>query len=212
MSKPLEEVKKLTIGQLAALVHAIGGLVVVKAILCDKNLAKRVAEFISNAMKETNEAIEEGAKKAASAFTAFVDYKTPTYAELKKSFDWVNDWYEHAKFELIDACKGVSQTAGNVAFEVVQFDFGISTADALVELDKRGLRPATDEELVAFAKAFPDEQRKYPIVALGSVCLDRDGYRNVAYLVEYSVGRGLDLDWVEYGWRGAYGRFLAVSK
>jgi len=45
----------------------------------------------------------------------------------------------------------------------------ISTQEVLREMDREGVRPADDEELLRFAKKYPKEQSKYPIVALGSV-------------------------------------------
>lgn len=85
MAKPLEEVKKLTIGQLAALVHAIGGLVAVKAILGNKGLAKRAAKFISDAVKLIAE-VEKN-----NFFTAILDADTPAYLS-----DAVAKWRELA--------------------------------------------------------------------------------------------------------------------
>jgi hypothetical protein len=69
MAKPLEEVKRLTVGQLAALVHAIGGLVAVRAILNNKDLAKRVAKFISEAMEEAKKDAEDPESVVAEADT-----------------------------------------------------------------------------------------------------------------------------------------------
>lgn len=70
--------------------------------------------------------------------------------------------------------------------------------------------PAKTEHTLAFGAQFPEEQRKHPIIGLGSVarvhgdrrvlCLDRDGSE-----------RHLGLRWFGNGWR-AYGRFLAVRK
>lgn len=45
----------------------------------------------------------------------------------------------------------------------------ISSKNALVKIDKRGFRPATAHELAAFGAAYPDVQKEFPVIALGSV-------------------------------------------
>ena len=99
----------------------------------------------------------------------------------------------------------------DVAIEPVHFNRGISSDNALRELDKMGFRPATLPELLAFGEKYPDVQRRFPIVALGSVWRSLDGGRCVPYLWGVSHGRGLDLGWFEGGWDAGY-RFAAVRK
>lgn len=82
--------------------------------------------------------------------------------------------------------------------------------DAIAKLDKMGLRPGTVEELLAFGATFPDMQRKFPIVALGSSA-ELDGRRAVAYLFGGDSGRRLNLDCWGGAWVGRY-RFLAFRK
>lgn len=55
-----------------------------------------------------------------------------------------------------------------VTFELVHLNLNIAFDEAVRELNKRDLRPADFTELLAFGAAFPEEQRKYPIVELGS--------------------------------------------
>ncbi|HEY4476338.1 MAG TPA: hypothetical protein VI954_02465, partial [Candidatus Paceibacterota bacterium] len=96
--------------------------------------------------------------------------------------------------------------------ELVQFNRYISTDEALRELDKVGMRPAELHELLAFGEKYPDVQREFPIVALGSVWDDQIGYRCfVPYLHGNGLGRRLFLNWVEGDWREFY-RFAAVRK
>ena len=65
-------------------------------------------------------------------------------------------------------------------------------------------------ELLAFARRYPNEQLKFPIVALGSEAL-LGGDRRVAYLCRGGADRDLLLSWAELGWRASY-RFLVVRK
>lgn len=149
--------------------------------------------------------------KARITFTVIVDYLTPSYDALRSSFDRVDPDFSRATFEPIDQCKNVARTTSEVAFEYLHLGRDASTDEVLAEMDKRGLRPATYEEALAFAKKNPDEQRKFPIVALGSVWRHPSGSRLVAYLGGSGAGRYLNLDWTEFDWSELC-RFLAVRK
>ena len=59
-----------------------------------------------------------------------------------------------------------------VILAIVRFDHFIPNDLAIQEMTERGLRPATMQELLAFAAAYPDVQKEFPIVALGSVVED----------------------------------------
>src|SRR3989344_7150825 len=68
----------------------------------------------------------------------------------------------------------------------------------------------TIEHELAFGATFPEEQRKHPILALGSSCRIF-GSRDIPCLDEDDSGRGLTLRWWASDWRGIC-RFLAVRK
>jgi hypothetical protein len=100
-----------------------------------------------------------------------------------------------------------------VAAELVIYppDRDIESDDVVKELDQMGLRPATLQELCAFGEKYPDIQREFPIVALGSVYVDAYGGRFVPFLDCWSAGRRLSLgDWGGE-WIPFY-RFLAARK
>jgi hypothetical protein len=148
---------------------------------------------------------------STSGFTVPIVYIQPTFEELKRRFPvYINPDYKGKRFDPIERCKAVSKENREVAFEYVRLDRDASTDEVLAEMDRRGLRPALYEELLGFAEKYPDEQRKYPIVALGSeACVD--GGRRVASLWHDGFGRCLCLGWVDGGWYGCC-RFLAVRK
>jgi hypothetical protein len=98
-----------------------------------------------------------------------------------------------------------------VVAQLVHFDRFTSTDDALKELSKRGLRPATMAELLAFGSKYPDVQRQFPVVALGSVWANRSGDRYVGSLSGDASGRYVGRDWFGGGWHSRC-RFLAVRK
>lgn len=92
--------------------------------------------------------------------------------------------------------------------ELVHFGRNMSSASVEAELNKRGLRPATLTELLAFGEKYPDLQRQIPIIALGSVARVRDR-RRVPCLNVGDGRRRLGLVWYDGDWLDRY-RFLAV--
>lgn len=119
-------------------------------------------------------------------------------------YDWVNSDITGEHFPV----NGVDTK--EVVFELVHFNQDMSSDDVLRKLDKRGMRPATIEELLAFGEKYPELQRQFPIVALGSVWRRLDD-RDVPYLYRYGSERDLHLYWFEDRWSGNF-RFLAVRK
>ncbi len=119
-------------------------------------------------------------------------------------YDWNN-------INIIAGCfpvKGEGQV--ELEPELVHFDRTRSSEVALAELDKRGLRPGTIEELLAFGEAYPEVQREFRIVALGSVARV-DGSRYVPFLDRDGSRRYLNLQWFGGDWYG-HCRFLAFRK
>ena len=150
-----------------------------------------------------------GPQNGNAPFSAPVVYVQPEFEELKRRFPaYVNLDYKGKHFDPIERCKAVSREGRKVAFECVHMDRDASTDEVLAEMDRLGLRPALYEELLGFAKKYPNEQRKYSIVALGSGT-DVRGGPGVACLWGDGDGRGLGLRWLGHGWLGHY-RFLVV--
>ncbi|MEK7629579.1 MAG: hypothetical protein AAB394_03635 [Patescibacteria group bacterium] len=94
--------------------------------------------------------------------------------------------------------------------QLVHFNRPIDSDDALKELDKMGLRPGELPELLAFGAKYPEKQKEFPIIALGSVWRRR-GLRDVPVLWSDSGGRNLLLLWYDSWWFDSY-RFLAFRK
>ncbi|MFH1973268.1 MAG: hypothetical protein ABIK13_01515, partial [Patescibacteria group bacterium] len=80
----------------------------------------------------------------------------------------------------------------------------------IAEMDTLGYRPATHLEAYAFAKANPELQRQFWIVALGSSTMG-GGFRCVALLRSGSGRRVLGDCWFGGEW-GSGRRFLFVRK
>ncbi|MEK9179951.1 MAG: hypothetical protein AAB897_00880 [Patescibacteria group bacterium] len=122
-------------------------------------------------------------------------------------YDWQNNDVNDKHFPIPPSKRGKQE----VAIELIKFDRDMESNEVLRELDKMGLRSAELPELLAFGAAYPEKQREFPVVALGSVWHYWDGDRGVACLCRHAGGRYLDLRW----WCGrwfSHGRFAAVSK
>lgn len=145
--------------------------------------------------------------KTENGFTFKVDYGLTVVQMIAAGrYGWANDDVTWDNFPHDRTLNKIKITA-----ELIHFGRNMSTDAVLAELDRRGLRPATMAELLAFGASFPEEQRKLPIVELGSIWTLRCGYRLVGYLHGYGSERFLNLYDVEGGWYDRY-RFLAVRK
>jgi hypothetical protein len=120
-------------------------------------------------------------------------------------YDWSNPNINSKRFPI--GAKGRVE----VNIELVHFNYPITSDEVLRNLDRQGLRPATLPEILAFGATYPEMQREFPIVALGSVWRDQNGDRHVAYLCDYSGNRKVFLCWSGGRWHGLF-RFAAVRK
>lgn len=120
-------------------------------------------------------------------------------------YNWTNDDITAEHFPV----SGSGQVEVNV--ELVHFNRVIESENALKELDKAGFRPATLAELLTFGAKYPDKQREFPIIALGSVWRSRLGRRDVPVLWSRSYERDLHLAWFGHEWDEDC-RFAAVRK
>lgn len=185
--------KNLTVGQLNALVKEIGGEEKVLGILRGELLLTISSNTIA----------------AENPDLLSVDY-SQTFEQMIADghYDWKNDDITAKRFPL--SGKGIEE----MEFKEFHFDLDIESDDAKTRIEQEDRTnpwmPAKIEYLLAFGKKFPDKQRQYPIVALGSVCKVRSN-RGVAYLVGHDVNRDLDLRRWDDRW-GRICRFLAVRK
>lgn len=136
-----------------------------------------------------------------------VVYVQPKFDALKRQFPSdVSLDYKSLTFQPIDRCKGVSRTQREIRFEYLDMtrDYDV----VLAKMDKRVLRPALYEEMLAFDANYPDVLDTSPIIALGSEA-DVRGVRYVATMWRDRSGRHLALDWVGRTWSRDY-RALVV--
>ena len=123
-------------------------------------------------------------------FRVVVDY-SKTVAELLEGgdYDWTDD-------DVIG--RNVLLTGSGIVeqdFILYHLNYVASTKEVLIALDRCGLRPATNHELLSFGIAYPGFQEEFPIIQLGTILVAIGGGLYVSLL-------GLD------PWTGA--RFAAV--
>jgi len=119
-------------------------------------------------------------------------------------YDWKNDNITAKRFPI--------EGKGTVEFEAVLFHFDkdISSENAKKQIEEAGYEVAKIEHILSFGANYPEEQRKFPIVGLGSVG-EVSGRRYVPHLDRDGSRRRLYLRWWDYGWNADY-RFLGVRK
>lgn len=91
------------------------------------------------------------------------------------NYDWKNDSINESNFPHDPT------TVGEWEYRLIHPNRNISSEDAKTLCESDGWQAAKLEHLLAFGEAFPEEQKRFPIVALGSVC-ELGGYRHVAEL------------------------------
>lgn len=140
-----------------------------------------------------------------SSFNITVDYSHSLEEMIKSGgYDYINSYIIEKNFSLNG--RGIHK------FSAVIFHFenvSMSPDAIIVEMNKRGYRPAKIEELLAVGKNHPNIQRKFPIVAMGSIWKRTLVRRRVSYLGGSDENRILSIYRFNVGWRSVY-RFLAV--
>ena len=164
-----------------------------KRIRNDKAYAEQVASFIVRGGK-------------GDVYPITVDYGLSLEQMIATGrYDWVNSDITSEHYPIVGT--------GTVALEgqLVHYGRNMSSEAVLADLDQKGLRPATMAELLAFGAKYPELQRQFPIVELGSVWPYPLGDRSVGYLARVGRGRRLRLVWFADDWGASY-RFLAFRK
>ena len=145
-------------------------------------------------------------KLAENCYKVPVDYgQTLQQMIANGKYDYVNSDINASNFPT----QGSGQQ--NVVVELVHFGRDMASEAVLKEFEARGLRAATLPELLAFGATYPEKQREFPIIALGSVWRSRNGVRSVPFLGRLGSRRELNLYWYDDRWYDDC-RFAAVRK
>jgi len=135
-----------------------------------------------------------------------VDYGQNLAAMIKvNQFDWFDtQLINAASFPMPSQKVGQKET---LAIKLFDFSGSLTVEAAIAKIIKAGYRPATIFELLAFGTYYPELQKQFPIIALGSPWQSYGGF---PYL-SFNMGRRtIDLAWNQYE-LGADFRFLAVQ-
>ncbi len=154
--------------------------------------------------KENNQAKEKIDEVALT-----IDYSRTLQEMINAgNYGWTNSNITEKHFPLPTELNGKNVP---VSTKLFHFNRSISSTDATSEMDKAGYRPATLAELLALGEVNPELQKKFPIVALGSVWRDASDGRDVPVLDFDGNRRKLYLVWFDDGWPDDC-RFLGVCK
>lgn len=144
-----------------------------------------------------------------------VDYVIPVMDELKRRYDNIDANFHGSVFKPVKACEGINRQNCDIEFEYFLLRQDMSPEELLIELDKRGLRPALPEELIAFDAQFPGGPEEYgrgrSIRAVGAETLVNGERHVVCVVYDDYVGRQLNL--ASLIWGHPFGAlFLVVRK
>ncbi len=101
-------------------------------------------------------------------------------------------------------------SVGEWEWRLFCFERFFSSEKAVAEMIANDWKPAKIEHLLAFGKKYPEEQRRYPIIGLGSSCAV-DGSQVVPELWHSGTVQGIGLGSWAGLWQG-WPRVLAVRK
>lgn len=183
-----EEMKyhDLTLGQIEAIINKLGGM-------------EGALSFLRG------EKTLQAQQTSSTLFTVEIDYGLALSGMIADGkYDWVNGDLTERLFRLT----GRGIVVRNL--QLLQYDRTTSSEEVLKIIEAIGVEPAAIEDLLAFGAKYPDEQRKYPVIALGSSAEVR-GDRYVPYLGRDGAKRRLSLSCSPRGWARPC-RFLARNK
>lgn len=119
-------------------------------------------------------------------------------------YDWTDDNITEKNFPTN------KESFGTKDMSLFHFNKDISSENEVLKMDEAGYRPATLMELLVIGEKYPEIQREFPVVALGS-SVKFCGVLLVPVLWLDSDGRSLGLDCWHFDWLSRC-RFLAVRK
>ncbi len=160
-----------------------------------------------NGIEKPDSKLFEALKKG---FVAKVEYKSPTIEDLQKLFPIVT-YEDDMKYEPTQYTKDISRETCDVSFVLMRLGVRTHTIALQSEMSIIGFRPATFEELVAFAVKYPEEQERCPIVALGSVANGMEDHALPTVGLDGEGERCIDFTWYQSHWDSEVW-FLAVPE
>ena len=187
--------KDLTAGQLNSLVKKAGGHKQVLRILSGK---LKIQIFSTTSDLGVAVPAETEQFLTVEADISFEDRIT------RGNYGWDNSDLTEKKFPV------TAEQVGDWEWKLFHFDRDISSEEAIRLMKEDGYDAGAIGHILTFGEKYPEEQRKFPIIGLGSVAkvlLHRD----VPGLWSDGGERVLDLFLFDGGWRRRF-RFLGVRR
>jgi len=191
------EFKDLTIGQLNSLVEMVGGCDRVLQILSG-DLEIRFLSTMGN--QTTAISVETDQLLTIEAGLMFEERIT------RGQYSWRNSDLREEWFPV------TADQVGKWEWRLFHFNFNckIPSRKASFLIKENAFELGQIGHILAFGEKYPEEQRKFPIIGLGSVAgFDVDHY--VPALGIFGAERTLNLGWFEGGWSNGH-RFLGVRR
>ena len=170
------------------------------------------------AQSEGDSFIDKTAKKLVAfgamqrnAFPVLVNYDLPHNLQIEEvGFDWITDYdgnliLKNPTEHLYPLPVGRKKQR----ITLVPIDCPAKKEAVLARMEELNVRPTLSPEFLALTRAFPDLQRQFPLIGLGSVWAGSGGNRLVLYACESSGERDLRLRWDDREWDVDF-RFPAV--
>lgn len=161
---------------------------------------------LATKLTELGEEYKKTLKQATEALkTLRVDFSLSLQEMIALGkYGWVNSDITPSNFPLTG--KGLDE----VEYKIYHFDKEMKTKQVEDQMEKDGYKPGKIWHLLSFGAQNPEEQKKYPIIALGS-SVGLCGFWRVPFLDFGGGGRRLSLYCRDGVWSGGC-RFLAVRK
>lgn len=181
--------RNLTHGETNALVKLVGG-------------EDKVRKILSGELK-----IQLLSTSAQAVVKQFLTVQPDiTHADRIKrgNYDWTNSNLTEKKLPV------TAEQVGDWEWKLFHFNWSISSEEAIRLMKEAGYEPGQIGHILTFGEINPEEQRKYPIIGLGSVA-KVNLYRGVPLLWLDGGRRELGLDWFGRDWPDRC-RFLGVRR
>ena len=200
--------KSLTAGQLNSLVKKVGGHEQVLRILSgelkieilvpvmDQGVSEPASQFLS--------VDQEVAPEPVNQFLTIESNLSFRERVTRGQYNWQNSDLTEDRFPV------AAEQIGCWEWKLFHFDRDISFKEVWQLTKEEGFTPGAIGHILAFGESFPEEQRKYPIIGLGSVAEVGLEY-HVPGLWLHDDGRILYLHCSDDNWARYY-RFLGVRR
>ena len=141
----------------------------------------------------------------------YVGYVLPAFEQLNGTlFNWASNVWDGREWEKHRLTAEMDFTPRELIFHMKHFGKEMTDEQVITWADANGYRVANHLETLAYAQAFPEDQKKFWYVGLGSsAMLDSDRY--VAYLDCGAGRRRLRHNYLYGAWLAGC-RFLLVRK